>query len=189
MYAVAGRVPIRRIDPGFRGLFWVVTGQQISTAAGRAIFTRAETALGELTPEAVNAADDALLKTAGLSAPKIRTLRALSEAILSGGLDIEGLSALDGREAGAQLCTIKGIGRWTADVYLLFALGHADIFPSGDLALKEGVRLALSLETRPGEKELDTLAESWRPFRSAAARLTWAYYGAIKRGKADSTPA
>jgi DNA-3-methyladenine glycosylase II len=184
--AVAGPLPMRAIDPGFHGLFWIITGQQISVAAGRAIFARSEAALGTLTPENVAAAEDAVLKTAGMSAPKIRTLRAVSSAVLAGELDLAGMIALAPEEAIARLCAIKGIGPWTAEVYLLFALGHPDIFPAGDLALKEGVRLAFDLEERPSEKDLIQRAQDWSPHRSAAARLIWGYYGAVKFGKATA---
>ncbi len=188
MYDIAGIVPLRRAEPGFRGLCWIITGQQISAAAGRAIFARAEAALDALTPECVLATDDAIMKSAGLSAPKIRTLRAVSEAIASGTLDIDALSSADVQDAIAQLCTVKGIGKWTAEVYLLFALGHPDVFPAGDLALKEGIRHGFKLPERPSEKDLAAHSEAWQPLRSAAARLTWAYYGAVKRG-GDATPA
>jgi len=180
--AIAGDVPLRKLDPGFRGLCWIVIGQQISAAAGRAIFERAETTLGPLSPACVSAADDASMKSAGLSAPKIRTLRTVAEAVRAGDLDVDGLTALEAEDAIAHLSTVKGIGRWTAEVYLLFALGHADVFPAGDLALKEGVRMAFELDERPTEKHLVARAEDWRPHRSAAARLLWAYYGTIKRG-------
>jgi DNA-3-methyladenine glycosylase II len=178
----AGPLPLRGMDHGFRGLFWVITGQQISAAAGRAIFTRAEAALGSISPENLAATGDAALKGAGLSAPKIRTLRAASSAILAGELNLDGLLTLAPEDAISHLTTVKGVGRWTAEVYLLFALGHPDIFPAGDLALKEGVRLAFDLPERPAEKELAARAGDWRPHRSAAARLIWAYYGAVKRG-------
>lgn len=179
---IAGAVPLRYLDAGFRGLFWVITGQQISAAAGQAIFSRCEAVLESFSAECLMAIDDTVLKSAGLSAPKIRTLRAISEAILAGDLDLDGLATLNAEDAIAHLSRIKGIGRWTAEVYLLFALGHTDIFPAGDLALKEGVRLAFDLDERPAEKELVARAEDWRPHRSAAARLIWAYYGAAKRG-------
>jgi DNA-3-methyladenine glycosylase II len=188
MHRVAGNVPLRRVDPGFRGLFWIITGQQISAAAGRAIFARAEAALDAMTPECVLATEDAVMKSAGLSAPKIRTLRAASDAITSGALDIDALSSADVEDAIARLCMVKGIGKWTAEVYLLFALGHPDVFPAGDLALKEGIRHGFDMPERPSEKDLALHCEEWRPLRSAAARLTWAYYGAVKRG-GDATPA
>ena len=189
LLSLAGAVPLRRIDPGFRGLFWIVTGQQISAAAGKAIFTRAETALGTLSPERLAEAEDALLRAAGLSAPKIRTLRAVSAAMLAGALDLDGLLALEAADAVAHLSTVKGLGRWTAEVYLLFALGHPDIFPAGDLALQEGVRMAFELVERPKEKDVLARAEAWRPHRSAAARLIWAYYGVVKRGGGNAAPA
>ncbi|WP_088343010.1 MULTISPECIES: DNA-3-methyladenine glycosylase [Rhodomicrobium] len=185
--ALTGPLPMRQLDPGFHGLFWIISGQQISVAAGRAIFNRAEAALGTLTPENVAGVDDTVLKTAGLSGPKIRTLRAVSAALLSGELDLPGLLELEPEDAIAHLSAVKGIGRWTSEVYLLFALGHPDIFPAGDLALKEGARLAFDLAERPSEKELIARAEAWHPHRSAAARLIWAYYGAVKSGK-QTTP-
>ncbi|MBX2805520.1 MAG: DNA-3-methyladenine glycosylase 2 family protein [Hyphomicrobiales bacterium] len=188
MHKIAGDVPVRRTDCGFRGLFWIITGQQISVAAGRAIFARAEAALDALTPDCVLTTQDTVMKSAGLSAPKIRTLRAAADAIRRRELDIDNLHSLEASDAIAQLCSVKGVGRWTAEVYLLFALGHPDVFPAGDLALKEGVRLGFNLPQRPGEKDLVLRAEAWRPLRSAAARLTWAYYGAVKRG-GDATPA
>jgi DNA-3-methyladenine glycosylase II len=188
MHKIAGDVPLRRVDPGFRGLFWIITGQQISTAAGRAIFARAESMLDAMTPDCVLATDDAVMRSAGLSAPKIRTLRAASDAITSGVLDMNALASADLEDAIAGLCTVKGIGKWTAEVYLLFALGHPDVFPAGDLALKEGIRHGFDMPERPSEKDLALHSEEWRPLRSAAARLTWAYYGAVKRG-GDATPA
>jgi DNA-3-methyladenine glycosylase II len=187
LLATAGPLPLRRMDPGFKGLFWVINGQQISTSAAKAIFARVEAALGTISAERVAEVEDAVLKTAGMSTPKIRTLRAVSEAVLAGGLDLDGLLALSPGDAVAHLTTVKGIGRWTAEVYLLFALGHPDVFPAGDLALKEGARLAFDLPERPAEKDLAARAEDWQPHRSAAARLLWAYYGAVKRGR-NATP-
>jgi DNA-3-methyladenine glycosylase II len=184
---LAGEVPLRRIDPGFKGLFWIVTGQQISTAAARAIFARSEAALGAITVEHVAGIDDAVLKAAGQSGAKIRTLRAISAAVLAGEVVLDSLAAMEAEAAIAHLVAVKGIGRWTAEVYLLFALGHPDVFPAGDLALREGARVGFTLPERPAEKALAAMAQSWRPHRSAAARLLWAYYGAVKRG--DVTPA
>lgn len=189
LHLEAGDIPLRLIEPGFRGLFWIVSGQQISVAAARAIFARAEAALGEMSAGRLAEVDDGVLRTAGLSASKIRTLRSLAEIVLSGELDIESLAGLEADAAVARLCMVRGIGRWTAEVYLLFALGHPDVFPAGDLALREGARMAFDLETRPAEKALLEQAERWRPHRSAAARLLWAYYGAIKRGGAPVIPA
>ncbi len=183
----AGDVPLRWLDGGFHGLVWVITSQQISIAAGRAIYNRCETALGEVTAATVFEAQDETLRAAGFSAPKIRTLRAIAEAEKSGALDLDGLAHLNPTDAIAHLTAIKGIGPWTAEVYLLFALGHPDIMPAKDVALQEAARLAFGLPERPTDKMLDTMAQAWRPYRSAAARLLWAYYRVAKNGR-DAAP-
>ncbi len=179
-----GEVPVRWLDGGFKGLVWVVTGQQISVAAGRAIYGRLEAALGEITPETVAAASDDVLRSAGYSAPKIRTIRALQEAALNGGLNLVLLEQESAEDAIATLCAIKGVGPWTAEVYLLFSAGHPDIFPAADVALQEAARLAFSLDARPTTRDLRAMSEAWSPWRSAAARLLWAYYRVKKNGKA-----
>ncbi|MBE7220762.1 MAG: DNA-3-methyladenine glycosylase 2 family protein, partial [Caulobacteraceae bacterium] len=125
------------------------------------------------------------LKLCGLSAAKLKTLRALAAARTSGALDFEALAKADAEVAHAALCALRGIGPWTADVFLLFCLGHADAFPAGDLALQEGAKLALDLETRPDAKALIAIAERWRPLRGVAAHCLWAYYSF--RRKAPST--
>jgi DNA-3-methyladenine glycosylase II len=178
-----GEIPLRWLDAGFKGLVWVVTGQQISVAAGRAIFNRLEAALGEITPLTLAEADDTALRAAGFSAPKIRTLRALQQAALHEGLDLDSLERVSADDAIAALCKIKGIGPWTAEVYLLFAAGHPDIFPAADIALQEAARFAFALEARPDTKTLRTMSEAWAPWRSAAARLLWAYYRVKKNQK------
>lgn len=182
--ALAGEVPLRRIEPGLAGLAWIIAGQQISASAARAIFGRVEAALGAITAASIAAADDAALKGAGLSAPKIRTLRAVAGAVLQGAIDFGNVARCDAEEAVAALSAIKGIGRWTAEVYLLFALGHPDVFPARDLALQEAARIGFDLPERPGERELLARAEIWRPRRAAAARLLWAYYRAVKTARA-----
>ncbi len=184
--AAAGKFSLRWLQPGFAGLVWVVMGQQISVAAAKAIMMRLETALVTVTPETVLTASDEELRAAGLSRQKISTLRE-SAAAVKGGLDLDALKDLDAEEAVETLRAVKGIGRWTAEVYLLFALGHPDIFPAGDLALQESARLAFGLEARPKEKELLSRAEAWRPHRAAAARLLWAYYPVARSGR-DATP-
>lgn len=184
--AKTGEVAIRWLDPGFAGLVWVVMGQQISVAAARAIMTRLENALGTVSPDHVLRAPEDLLRAAGLSRQKIAAIRAASEAVKDG-LDLDALSMLRAEAAVERLCAVRGIGRWTAEVYLLFALGHTDIFPAGDLALQEAARLAFDLDLRPKEKELLSRAEAWRPHRAAAARLLWAYYRVARAGR-DATP-
>ncbi|MGO8954622.1 MAG: DNA-3-methyladenine glycosylase family protein [Rhodomicrobium sp.] len=182
--AETGSVPIRWLDGGFKGLVFVVTGQQISIAAGRAIYGRLEAALGGITPETLAGASDDVLRAAGFSAPKIRTLRALQEVALSGELDLSALERASAGDAITALCAIKGIGPWTAEVYLLFAAGHPDIFPAADLALQEAARLAFALDARPAPRDLRAMSDAWSPWRSAAARLLWAYYRVKKGGKA-----
>ncbi|HZV20172.1 MAG TPA: DNA-3-methyladenine glycosylase 2 family protein [Hyphomicrobiales bacterium] len=187
LWRETGSVPIRWLDGGFRGLIWVVTGQQISVAAGRAIFGRLEAALGEITPETLARADDQVLKSAGFSKGKIRTLRGLQEAALNGGLDFAALHEKRAEEAISELSKIKGIGPWTAEVYLLFAAGHPDIFPAADVALQEAAKLAFRLEARPPTRTMRAMSDSWSPWRSSAARLLWAYYR-MKKGGRTVTP-
>jgi DNA-3-methyladenine glycosylase II len=175
--------PLRKREPGFAGLAGIVVAQQLSVASAAAIWARLVAALGPLQHGTVLAASDATLRAAGLSAPKIRTLRAMAEAIDGGGLALDGLARLPAEEAHGALTAVRGIGPWTADVYLLFCLGHPDVLPAGDLALQEAARLALGLDARPGEKALREIAERWRPWRGVAARVLWAYYKVIKQGR------
>ena len=183
LQAEAGVIPIRWLDRGFKGLVFVVTGQQISVAAGRAIYSRLETALGDITAGTLAAASDDVLRAAGYSAPKMRTLRTLQEAALGGLLDLDALEEKSAGEAILSLSAIKGIGPWTAEVYLLFAAGHPDIFPAADLALQESARVAFALGKRPGTRDMREMSNAWSPWRSAAARLLWAYYRVKKGGK------
>ena len=140
-----------------------------------------------MAPGALAAASDAALRAPGLSAAKIRTLRAIAAAIDDGSLPIASLAALPADEAHALLTAVKGIGPWTADVYLLFCLGHPDAFPAGDLALQEAARVAYDLAARPSVKEFIALAEGWRPWRGVAAKVLWAYYRLAKAR--DGAPA
>ena len=115
-----------------------------------------------------------------MSAARIKTLKLLAAEIRSKRLDLEALGDLDADEAHKILTALHGVGPWTADVYLLFCLGHADAWPAGDLALQDAIRLGLDLNARPTTKELTPLAEVWRPYRGAAAHLWWAYYRAVR---------
>jgi DNA-3-methyladenine glycosylase II len=174
---LAGTVPLRRTTPGFAGLARVVVGQQVSTASAEAIWTRFAAAFPGGDPGALAAADDATLRTIGLSNAKVATLRAVAAAHAAG-LDLGGLAALPGYEAHARLTAIRGIGPWTADVYLLFCLGHADVFPAGDLALRNAVADAFGRDGPVPIAELHAMAERWSPWRAVAARLFWSYYRA-----------
>jgi DNA-3-methyladenine glycosylase II len=179
--AAAGRPRLRRRPDGFAGLASIVVSQQLSTASAKAIWSRLETALDPLGPETVRRARTAKLARAGLSAPKIRTLKAIASAIDQGDLDLAVLGALPADEAHRRLIAIHGIGPWTADIYLLFCLGHADAWPAGDLALQEAARLLLGLRARPSSRDMGPLAESWRPWRGAAACMLWTYYRVAKQ--------
>lgn len=179
---LAGPVPLRRRPADFAGLAQIVTGQQVSVASAAAIFGRLETLVFPLTADRLERFSDDDLAGAGLSRPKIRTLRAVSAACLEG-LDLAGLAEAPADEAHARLCRIKGIGRWSADIFLLFCAGHPDIFPSGDLALQVAVGDALGLADKPPVKDLDIIAADWAPHRAIAARLFWAWYRVLKQGR------
>jgi DNA-3-methyladenine glycosylase II len=179
---VAGKVPLRRRTTGLTGLARIVIGQQLSVASAEAIWGRFSTTFPDTAAHAIVAASDDVLRAAGLSGAKMRTLRAIAAAHLEG-LDFEALATAPAEEAHARLTAIKGIGPWTADIYLLFCLGHADIFPVGDLALRNAVADALGREPPMPIDELAGIAAKWSPWRGVAARLFWAYYAA-RRAKA-----
>ncbi len=176
-----GMPELRRRPAGFAGLATIVVGQQLSTASAAAIWGRLAVALEPFDAQTILAASDDLLGQLGLSRAKIRTLKVIAEEILATRLDLDSLATLNADAAHAMLTGLRGIGPWTADVYLLFCLGNADAWPAGDLAVQEAVRGGLGLAHRPGAKELSALAEPWRPFRGAAAHLWWAYYRVIRQ--------
>jgi DNA-3-methyladenine glycosylase II len=172
--------PMRKREPGFEGLAGIIVSQQLSTASADAIWGRVRARFPALRPADMLAATEEELRLCGLSAPKIRTLRAIAEAIASGALPLATLGDLAADEAHAVMTAVKGIGPWTADIYLLFCLGHPDAFPAGDLALQEAARIAYGLDARPKEKDFVALAERWRPWRGVAAKVLWAYYRIAK---------
>ncbi|NQW09235.1 MAG: DNA-3-methyladenine glycosylase 2 family protein [Alphaproteobacteria bacterium] len=180
--AEVGAPEPRVLEPGFAALLRIIVGQQVSTASAEAIRTRLWDA-GADDPERYLVLDDAALGAIGLSRAKIRYGRALAEAVVSGCLDPRALSRLSGAEADAALTALPGIGRWTSDIYRMFALGDMDVFPSGDLALREGVRLLDDAIDRPSPSDTDARALDWRPHRSAAALLLWRLYR-VRRGVA-----
>jgi DNA-3-methyladenine glycosylase II len=181
LLAIAGRPPLRRRPDGFAGLASIVVAQQLSTASAQAILGRLTAAYDPLDHTAILRARRDKLARAGLSAAKIRTLKAIAKAVECGELDLPGLINLPADEAHRALTAVHGIGPWTADVYLLFCLGHGDAWPAGDLALQEAARLAFALKTRPTPKDMGPLAELWRPWRGAAACLLWSYYRVAKQ--------
>jgi DNA-3-methyladenine glycosylase II len=177
--ATAGMPALRRRPAGFSGLAAIVTSQQVSTASAAAIWGRVAGFYDPFEASRIARARVATLARLGLSQPKIRTLKALAAAV-GDGFDLAALADLPADDAHNRLTGLHGIGPWTADIYLLFCLGHADAFPAGDLALQEAARMALALPARPGAKELAAHAEAWRPRRGAAAHLLWAYYKVVK---------
>ncbi|MGR3491748.1 MAG: DNA-3-methyladenine glycosylase family protein [Shimia sp.] len=175
-YEVAGQLPVRRKPEGFSELLHAIVAQQVSVASARAVSDKL-IAAGLVTPEAIQAARDDDLKACGLSRQKVRYARALAEA----GIDYDALRAAPDGEVIKTLTAVTGIGRWTADIYLMFSLGRADAFAAGDLAKQEAARMIYNLPTRPTERELREMAEAWRPWRGVAGRLLWAYYMAAKQ--------
>lgn len=176
-----GPPPLRWREHGFSGLVTTITGQQLSVSSANAIRAKMDAQLGEITPDRLAAASEDELRACGLSGPKIKTLRALSEAITSGSLPFDRLADMPVEEAHAAMIKVHGIGPWTAEVYMMFCLGVPDIFAPADLALQEGAKLAMGLETRPTTKQMAEIATRWQPWRAVAARMLWAYYGHVKK--------
>jgi DNA-3-methyladenine glycosylase II len=183
VHDVAGAPPLRRRAAGFEGLARIIVGQQLSVASASAIWERTAALCRPFEPGALLALGDAELAGAGLSRPKVRTLRAIAGACRNG-LDLARLAEAAEEEVHAALTGVSGIGPWTADIYIMFCLGRADAWAPGDLALQIATQRALGLAERPGAREMAEIAERWRPWRGVAARLLWAYYAAVKRRKA-----
>ena len=169
--------PAERIrERGHRTLLRTIVGQQVSVAAAASVWRKLEALLGaDIPPEALLAADFDALRALGLSRQKQGYARSLCELVATGELDLDSLPG-DDEEAIEQLVRIKGIGRWSAEIYLLFAEGRPDIWPAGDLAVQAGLARILSLPERPSEKATRALAEGWRPHRGSVAILTWHCY-------------
>jgi DNA-3-methyladenine glycosylase II len=175
-----GPPPLRRAPAGLPGLLRIVTEQMLSLKAADAIWRRIERALHPLDPAAIIRRRHATLMKLGLSGAKARTFKALARAALEGDLPIDALDRHHDEDATARLTAIPGIGNWTADIYLLSCLGRTDIWPSADLALQAAAAHAFDLAGRPTTKEMQALAEPWRPWRAVAARLLWAHYRSLK---------
>lgn len=166
----------RKSEPGAQTLLRTIVGQQVSVAAARSMWAKLEAAFGS--PPDLHmllAASDEELRGAGMSRQKSGYIRSLAELVISGELDLDNLPA-DDEDAIALLTKIKGIGRWSAEIYLLFAEGRADVFPAGDLAVMVELGRLMGLDEKPSEKQLRELAEGWRPYRGAAAILAWHSY-------------
>jgi DNA-3-methyladenine glycosylase II len=170
-YALTGPLPLRRRDDGFTALFDAIVSQQVSVASADAIWGRLAAA-GYTDPNRVAQASDEDLRACGLSRQKAAYGRALAQA----GIDFAALRATPTDQVIETLVAVKGIGKWTAEIYAMFSLGRADVFAPGDLALQESMRRLFQMEARPTEKQARALSEAWSPWRAVAARLLWAYY-------------
>jgi DNA-3-methyladenine glycosylase II len=179
--AQTGMPALRQREPGFAGLAHIVCGQQLSTASAAAIWGRLSTAFDPLDHEAIRKARVDRLGQLGLSAAKIKTLKFIARELAADRLNLDVLANEDVDAAHNTLTALHGIGPWTADIYLLFCLGHGDAWPAGDLAVQEAVKTGLRLKARPTAKQMAPLAEPWRPLRGAAAHLWWAYYRVLKK--------
>jgi DNA-3-methyladenine glycosylase II len=174
--AAAGPLPWRSRAGGFAGLLQAIMGQQISNQAAAAIWGRLRALPGATTPAGLLALSDEALRGAGLSRPKVAHSRSLATAFLDGRLDADTIALMDDAAAVAAIAAVRGLGPWTAEVYLLFALGRPDVFPAGDLALAASAAHLKNLPSRPPPAALRALAEQWRPWRGLAARLLWHHW-------------
>ncbi len=175
-------VVLPRVNPRhFAGMAKVICGQQLSVQSAAAIWGRFETLSGALEPETYLGLTEEMVRGSGFSRGKFLALRAVAEAAVNGELDFAAVEALPAEEAIARLVALKGIGPWTAEVYLLFCAGHPDIFPAGDLALLKAAHHGLGLDARPTIKEMIAIARDYAPHRSVAALLFWRYFAALKQ--------
>lgn len=168
---------------GFEGLLRMIVEQQVSVASAAAIWARVRDGLGEVKAERVLALDTLTLRGFGLSGPKARYAHEIARAQDEGRIDFDHMAGLDDTAAVAALTAIKGVGRWTAETWLMFCDGRTDLFPGGDVALQEAMRWVDRADTRPNEKQAYARAEIWRPHRGIAAHLLWGWYGGVRRGE------
>jgi DNA-3-methyladenine glycosylase II len=171
-----GPPPLWEREQGFHTLIRIILEQQVSLASAKAAYDRLEVATRPLTPESFLELNDVELKRIGFSRQKTKYGRHLAEMILEKQLDLENLNSFEEEAVKDKLMKVKGIGRWTSEIYLLMALGRPDIWPTGDLALAVAVQKLKGLKTRPTFDELQLMSESWQPWRAVAARLLWHFY-------------
>src|ERR1700756_5430485 len=181
VFDIAGMPALRRREPGYAGLAAIVCGQQLSTASAAAIWARLTAAFDPFHHETLRKVRADRLGRLGLSAAKIKTLKSLAREIAAERLNLDVLANEDADAAHNTLTSLHGIGPWTADLYLLFCLGHGDAWPAGGLPVQEGGKPGLGRKARPTAKQMTPLAEPWRPMRGAAAHLWWGYYRAMKK--------
>jgi len=177
-----GTPPLRRTPGGFAGVLRIITGQQLSKASAAAIWQRMEERLAPLTPEHFTHVSEDDLRGVGQSRSKVRTIQALAEAVNSGALNLVTLGQYSDQQVAMQLTQVKGIGPWTAEIYLLSCLGRPDVWPAGDLALQVAAADISGVEGRLNVEEMQQIGAQWRPWRAVAARLLWAWYADMKGG-------
>jgi DNA-3-methyladenine glycosylase II len=177
-----GPAPMWTRKPGFPTLVYIIIEQQVSLASARATFARLNVKADPLTPESFLALSTREVKTIGFSRQKLGYCRGLAEAITDGRLNLRTIGRKSDEDVRTALTAIKGIGPWTADIYLLMALKRADVWPTGDLALVNAAAEALGLAERPTQDEMEAIGEKWRPWRAVAARLLWHQYLSVRNG-------
>ena len=176
IYDSFGAPPDWRREANFATLIHIILEQQVSLASALAAFNKLKETLDPITPESFLNLSDEQLKKAYFSRQKMRYGRELAKSVVQGTLNLKGLESLNDRDARTELTKIIGIGRWTADIYLMMALGREDIWPKGDVALASAAKDVFNLGQRPGQVELETMAEAWKPYRSLSAKFLWHYY-------------
>ncbi len=184
-YELAGAPASRKRAPGLPSLLRIIVNQQVSVYAGRAIWARLEAGLGRVSVKTVLATAEADLRGFGLSGAKTRYAKALAVAVREGSLNLKELEKLSDDDVRGELTKVLGLGRWSADIYLMFALGRPDIWPVGDLALAVAAERLLGLKTRPGPKEMEAIGEGWKPWRTEAAVMLWHFYKHVLDGKSS----
>src|SRR5436305_358714 len=184
-----GAPPLWDRPPGFETLVQIILEQQISLSAGRAAYGRLERLAGAVTPERVAALGESDLRRAGLTRQKSSYIRGLAVAIVAGEFDPNGLTAMDDQSARTELIKLRGVGAWTADIYLLMALGRADIWPSGDLALVAAIREVKRMRSLPSADRVGRITRAWSPWRAVAARVLWHHYLSTPRTRAKISAA
>jgi DNA-3-methyladenine glycosylase II len=173
---VAGMPGSRRLRPGFATLIRIIVDQQVSVASGAAIWRKLEAAAGAVTPASLLMLGEPGLRGCGFSGQKARYSLGAAQAVHDGTLDFDALERMDDEAVRTSLIALKGVGPWTADIYLMFGLGRADVWPVGDLVLQYSAKALMGLRTRPTPKRLTKLGEGWSPYRSSAALLLWHYW-------------
>jgi DNA-3-methyladenine glycosylase II len=176
LFAAQGVPPLWRREPGFATLVHIILEQQVSLASGQAAFDRLFAAIPKMDPKSFLSLDDIQLKTIGFSRQKAAYCRGLAESILDNTIDLDKIALLADGDARNALMKIKGIGCWTADIYLLMSLCRTDIWPTGDLALVSATRRLIPMAEKLTSEELIKFAECWQPYRAVAARMLWQYY-------------